>query len=175
MNGRDVTQLGYRQGPIVGLALSTLSHAEPALPDATELDRQGAVVGEVFINAENIFDVEDPEENRSLYRLANRLHIRTQPEVIRQQLLFKSGDRYSQRLLDELASEGKPLKFDVTSAGGNGRVQAVAVQTQLLAYDNIEVGVNTLDPSTYGQTMFGGNFDFGEKKWPSTTRLTRLL
>lgn len=90
---------------IVGLVFSVISQAEaePALPDATELERQGAVVGEIYINAGNVFDVEDPEENRALYRLANRLHIRTQPEVIRQQLLFKSGDRYSRRLLDESA------------------------------------------------------------------------
>ena len=77
--------------------------AEPAVPDAAELERQGAVIGEVFIYNENIFDLEDPEENKQLYRLANKLHIRTQPQVIRQQLLFKSGDPYSQRLLDESA------------------------------------------------------------------------
>jgi hypothetical protein len=57
----------------------------------------------VFIYNENIFDLEDPEENKQLYRLANKLHIRTRPEVIRQQLLFKTGDPYSQRLVDESA------------------------------------------------------------------------
>jgi len=77
--------------------------AAPAVPAGAELERQGAVVGEVFINNENIFDLEDPEENNRLYRLANKLHVRTRPEVIRQQLLFKSGDRYSQRLIDESA------------------------------------------------------------------------
>ena len=77
--------------------------ADPALPEAAELERLGAVIGEVFIYNENIFDLEDPEENKGLYRLANKLHIRTQPQVIRQQLLFKSGDPYSQRLLDESA------------------------------------------------------------------------
>ena len=77
--------------------------AESTVPDAAELERLGAVVGEVFIYNENIFDLEDPEENKQLYRLANKLHIRTKPQVIRQQLLFKSGDPYSQRLLDESA------------------------------------------------------------------------
>lgn len=73
------------------------------MPDAAELERQQAVVGEVFIYVGNIFDLNDPKENKGLYRLANKLHIRTQPRVIRQQLLFKSGERYSQRLLDESA------------------------------------------------------------------------
>jgi hypothetical protein len=75
----------------------------PVLPEPAELERQGAVIGEVFVYPENIFDLEDPEENKRLYRVANKLHVRTQPHVIRQQLLFKSGDPYSQRLLDESA------------------------------------------------------------------------
>ena len=77
--------------------------AESTVPEAAELERLGAVVGEVFIYNENIFDLEDPREDKQLYRLANKLHIRTKPQVIRQQLLFKSGDPYSQRLLDESA------------------------------------------------------------------------
>ncbi|HET9445247.1 MAG TPA: hypothetical protein VFO35_03260 [Steroidobacteraceae bacterium] len=89
---------------VIGLALSAFSClAEPALPDATELTRQGARIGEIIIRAENIFDLEDPQENLPPYRLANRLHVRTRPDVIRRQLLFKSGDLYSQRLLDESA------------------------------------------------------------------------
>ena len=48
-------------------------------------------------------DLEDPAENKRLYRLANKLHVRTQPHMIREQLLFKSGDRLSQRLIDESA------------------------------------------------------------------------
>ena len=85
------------------LACATLSCAADEIPAPAELERTGAVIGEVFIHNENIFDLEDPQENKPLYRLANKLHIRTQPNVIRQQLLFKSGDLYSQRLLDESA------------------------------------------------------------------------
>lgn len=75
----------------------------PAVPDAAELERVGAVIGEVFIYNENIFDLKDPAEDKRLYRLANKLHIRTKANVVRQQLLFKSGDPYSQRLIDESA------------------------------------------------------------------------
>ena len=76
---------------------------ETAVPDGAELERRGAIIGNVLVYPENIFDLEDPEENKALYRLANSVHVRTQPHVIRQQLLFKSGDLYSQRLLDESA------------------------------------------------------------------------
>lgn len=68
---------------------------------ASQATRSAATIGEIDIVNQNVFDLEDPEENRALYRLANTLHIRTRPDVIESQLLFKSGDEYSQRLLDE--------------------------------------------------------------------------
>ncbi len=61
----------------------------------------GAVVGDVRIHDENIFDIADPRENNWLFRLANRLHIRTRPRVIERQLLFRPGDPYNPRLLAE--------------------------------------------------------------------------
>jgi len=88
---------------MAGAAEVAPEEATPAVPGGAELERLGAVIGEVFIHNENIFDLEDPEENKQLYRLANKLHIRTKPDVIRQQLLFKTGDSYSQRLIDESA------------------------------------------------------------------------
>jgi len=88
---------------LASLAFAAMSCAADDIPSPEELERTGAVIGEVFIDNQNIFDLEDPEENKQLYRLANKLHIRTQPKVIRQQLLFKSGDLYSQRLIDESA------------------------------------------------------------------------
>jgi hypothetical protein len=86
--------------------LATLAPAAiscAAVPDGAELERRGAIIGNVLVYPENIFNLEDPQENKALYRFANAVHVRTQPQVIRQQLLFKSGDRYSQRLIDESA------------------------------------------------------------------------
>jgi hemolysin activation/secretion protein len=74
--------------------------AEP-LPSDAELERVHARIGTVTIDNENIFNLADPHENNWLFRLANRLHIRTRPGVIRSQLLFRSGDPYSRRLLEE--------------------------------------------------------------------------
>lgn len=77
------------------------SAATAEIPDAAQLERDGAVIGEIYIEPQNIFDGNDPQENGRPYRLANRLHISTRPYVIAQQLLFKRGERYSQRLLTE--------------------------------------------------------------------------
>ncbi|MCP4655096.1 MAG: hypothetical protein GY856_06710 [bacterium] len=73
----------------------------PHLPADAVLERRGAVIGEIRIRAGDIFDLTREAENRALYRLANRLHRSTRSEVIEQQLLFRTGDPYSRRLLDE--------------------------------------------------------------------------
>ncbi len=71
------------------------------LPDDATLERRGAVIGEILIRAGDIFDLTREAENRALFRLANRLHRTTRSDVIAQQLLFRTGDPYSRRLLDE--------------------------------------------------------------------------
>ena len=74
---------------------------ENSLPDSEELESGGALIREVILERRNIFDLSDPEENKWLYRWANRLHIVTREKVIDSQLLFRPGDEYSSRLLEE--------------------------------------------------------------------------
>lgn len=89
----------------VSLAIGILS-AIPAFPEEqAPADQEpaagGATVGDVRIVPENIFDIADPKEDNRLFRLANRLHVRTRPRVIGHQLLFRPGDPYDPRLLAE--------------------------------------------------------------------------
>ena len=65
------------------------------------LESSGARIGRVWIVNRNIFDLERPDENKSLFRLANRLHRPTREGVIRQQLLFSPGERFSSRTIEE--------------------------------------------------------------------------
>ena len=73
----------------------------PGIPADAELEASGAVIGEILIDNQNIFNLDDPKDNIPLFRLADHLHGRTRAGVVREQLLFKSGDRYSRRLIDE--------------------------------------------------------------------------
>ena len=77
------------------------SNQANAVPSFAELQDAGAVVGEIRINNQDIFDLDDPKENNALFRLANKLHIRTRPGVLRRMLLFKSGEPLSVRLIEE--------------------------------------------------------------------------
>lgn len=83
-----------------GRLASAADRAEP-LPSFAALEAAGAVIGEVRIDPQDVFDEADPRENYGLYLLANMLHIRTRESVIRRQLLFRSGERVSQRVIEE--------------------------------------------------------------------------
>ncbi len=75
--------------------------ASPSLPSFAELEAAGATVGEVRVVTRDIFDTDDPKEDKLLFRWANALHIRTRPGVIERALLFKTGDPLSVRVIDE--------------------------------------------------------------------------
>lgn len=67
------------------------------------LERSGAVVGELRFLRRNVFDTELPEEDKALFRAANRLHRLTRESTLRKPLLIEEGQPYSHRLLQESA------------------------------------------------------------------------
>lgn len=71
------------------------------LPSLAELQAQGAKIGEIRIANINVFDTADPKDDIWIFRLANRLHITTRPNIVEQQLLFKSGDPLSTQKMEE--------------------------------------------------------------------------
>jgi hemolysin activation/secretion protein len=73
----------------------------PAIPSPGELEASGAVVGRITVIPDDIFDLSIEGESGWLYRTANRLHMNTRASVIREQLLFETGDRYSDRVVQE--------------------------------------------------------------------------
>ena len=92
--------------PAIGPAALADSAAvvhDPAyvLPSDAELEREGARIGRITIESDDIFDETDPREDAVLYRAVNRLHVTTHESTIRAQLLFASGDPYSRRVLEE--------------------------------------------------------------------------
>ncbi len=70
-------------------------------PAAQRLEADNARIGSITIINNNIFDLDDPLEDRLLFRLANKLHVKTKKDLIAAQLLFAEGDAYSKRQLDE--------------------------------------------------------------------------
>ena len=71
------------------------------MPTFAELEAAGARIGEIRVLPGNIFDLNDPRENNFFFRLANAIHIQTRPQVIRQALLFESGQPVSVQKIQE--------------------------------------------------------------------------
>ena len=82
-----------------------------SLPGDAELEAQGARIGSVTIRILPIFDPEKPGERKALFRLADKWHIDTRESSIDAQLLFRSGDSYSRRVLDETERNLRNLRF----------------------------------------------------------------
>jgi outer membrane protein assembly factor BamA len=77
------------------------SESVPAIPPPAELEARGAVIGEVHIAVGDVFDTSIEGEDGWLYRTANKLHINTREQVVRDQLLFKPGEPYRDRIVRE--------------------------------------------------------------------------
>ena len=74
---------------------------QPDKLDPAALEASGVVIGKIILNKKNIFDLDNPAENKRLYRLANKYHVVTQDHVIERQLLVAPGEPFSQRLIEE--------------------------------------------------------------------------
>jgi outer membrane protein assembly factor BamA len=84
---------------------------EIPIPSSAELEERGAVIGDIIFLNQDIFDESDPRENNKIYRLANQLHIKTREATLRAQLLFKSGDPFSWRVLRETERNLRRLDY----------------------------------------------------------------
>lgn len=135
------------------------------VPSDTELEAAHAVIGRIEIDIGNIFDENDPRENRGLYRLADRLHIRTKPATIRAQLLFKSGDRYRAAKLAETERNLRLLSYIydariVPVRFADGKVDVKVITRDVWTLDpNVSFGrsggTNSTSASLQEQNLFG--------------------
>ncbi len=88
--------------PVAVLLAAGLGRAAASpLPTPEELEAAHAVIGRVAVEAGDVFDNAIPGEGGWLYRTANALHVRTRPANLRAQLLFRPGDPYVHRLVQE--------------------------------------------------------------------------
>ena len=122
------------------------------LPTFAQLQAAGFRFGRISVVTENIFDTDDPRENKLLFRWANALHVRTRPSVIEQALLFKTGDPVSVRVLDETERllRANRYLYDV-------RFRVVAVGDGVADVEVITRDTWTLDPGISISRSGGAN------------------
>jgi hypothetical protein len=74
--------------------------AEPVASAADAAELEGTV-GEIRIVTKSIFDPDKPGEDKWVFRVADRFHRTTRPEVIERQILLRPGDPYSAEAVAE--------------------------------------------------------------------------
>lgn len=61
----------------------------------------GLVIDSVIIENRNIYDLSEDKYDNFLFRTANKLHLKTKQSIIKQELLFDSGDKFNSQLASE--------------------------------------------------------------------------
>jgi outer membrane protein assembly factor BamA len=122
---------------------TNIEEPRPAeVPGDAALEAAGAVIGNIDIDIRNVFDKDDPRENSGLYKLADRLHVRTRRSAIQAQLLFKTGDRYRAQRLAETERNLRALQYIYDAHVVPVRFADGKVDVKVITKD-----VWTLDPS----------------------------
>jgi hemolysin activation/secretion protein len=96
----NLSQAAQNDSPTTTATLPS-TNLSAGLLTLNALEQSGARIGKIEVINENIFDRDNPSENRTLYRWANALHITTKPAVISTQLLFQPGDSFSEQTIKE--------------------------------------------------------------------------
>jgi outer membrane protein assembly factor BamA len=71
------------------------------LPDPNTLEAQNATIREIRFDIEDVFDPNNPDENKRIHRLANRFHIRSKQKALESILLPEPGDIFDARVNQE--------------------------------------------------------------------------
>ncbi len=82
-----------------------------AKPRSALMGPTGRIIASIKIESNNVFQTDAPPENKLLYRMANRIHIRTWEMIISRELLFAVGDRYDPSLVAETERNLRALSF----------------------------------------------------------------
>jgi len=98
---------------LAALCLASLPAAAfaSACGPRSQLEAEGYRIGKIRVQNLEIFEPEGDDDLPTLYRLANNLHIDTRDSVIESQLLFKEGDAFSERLVDETERNLRELRY----------------------------------------------------------------
>ncbi|HVP14840.1 MAG TPA: hypothetical protein VMS88_04810, partial [Terriglobales bacterium] len=117
-------------------------------------------IGKVDVRTDNVYDPSPGAPLASLRRLANRLHVRTRPGTVRNELLFQPGDPWSTRTAEETARNLRNLDFLVPT-GIAARREADSVVVDVETRD-LWTTSPELDLQTVGGTRTGA-WGFSER------------
>jgi hypothetical protein len=115
-----------------------------ASSDFAALEKQGVMIRNVRVIAQNIFDPDDNAENNRLYMFVNRLHIQTRESVIGRVLLFHAGETVSRQKIDETERILRSVRYlyDVHIKAVNLADGAVDIEVRTRDTWSLDVGAS---------------------------------
>ena len=150
-----VAPLAHSADTLVAMLPGKAALDQSQLPSDAELEKRGASIGNIYIRIDDVF--EDTKSLTAPYRVVNGLHISTHDQTVRQQLLFRSGEPFHRRVLDETARLLRGQRyFNEASVTVVRYKEDNSVDVEVRAHD-----VWTLSPG----------FSFGRKGGENSTRL----
>ncbi len=92
----------------VGVALLIAAASSSAIPNGQESTPR---IGNIEIISSDVFHEAQDEDGLWVYRFANKLHVQTREDIIRQELLFVPGDSLDPKILAETERNLRNLIF----------------------------------------------------------------
>ena len=120
-------------------------------------DLEGRTIRNIHVTRLPIFDESNEDENNWLYRWANRIHVLTREDHLREQLLFEAGEQYEARKVEESARLLRDLGHLYDA---NIRLSSVCPDTVDLEVVAKDVWSLTLDAS-YSRSGGENDYRFG--------------
>lgn len=86
------------------------------MPSLDQLEQLGASISQVNIQIDQVFNTDDPAEDKRLYRWANRVHRLTRQSVVEDILLFDDGESLIEQQIEESARLLRERRFVAEAA-----------------------------------------------------------
>jgi hypothetical protein len=130
---------------------------------ASHLVERGARIGRIEVVAENVFDPSKPEEDKRLYKLANKVHVTTRENVLEEILLFEPGDVYDPELLleSERAIRGRGSIADTIIVPSAYNEETNTVDILVTTWDSWSLSTNFSFGRSGGSNNSGIGFEEG--------------
>jgi hypothetical protein len=128
-----------------------------AAPPRVVLEESRATIRAIRVTVDNVFDPSNPDEDKKLYRWANRVHVLTREQVLKDILLFAEGDAFVGRLLDESARALRATGFisEATVEPGSYDASTNSVDVNVHVRDSWSLALDLKLNHTGGQTEWG--------------------
>jgi hypothetical protein len=130
----------------------TISVVYAALPGEELMPYSGKIVRNITITRRNVFDDKIGEKTKFYYRWGNTLHYVTREKIVRQELLFSSGDTLN---IERLVESQRNLRL-------KGFLGDIEISANPVGLDSVDLALTTTDLWTtkveFYLDLAGGNY-----------------